>query len=1119
MRKLFNKKFFVEVLVIFVLSLVPLLWFKPGTILVGHDNTYPLAPKVFLANRLSTWTENFFGHDQSLILGTIPIHFIDAIPNFFGISLQTGQKMVYIFWFFMIGLSAYILAWVLRPQSRLFRLTAVILYQFNYFILQGWWIGEKSKFSAYIALPLVLSVFFLVTRKKLSILTGAILTSLILFVFNAGGLYGVPLYGGAFVAVGVFVVLKVLALLQEKNYNALRRFVLFVVAAVMLSVLANSYFLIPAYAKLRSGAAPSVSSVGGVSGIISWAAEISANTSFLNLFRLQGIPEWYDNPEHLYAKYILGHPLLIAVSFLWPLLVLASFFVAKKTRNDRIVTYFFVMYLVGIFFTSGTHAPLGFLYQFFVERIPGFVIFRSPYFKFAPAVFLATAFLLAYFIDSFSSRTRKFTFVVFSAIVFAYHYPYFTGNFFAWRNLFSTRLTIPSYVYEFGNWLNGEKTDDGRVLLLPPNSPDLLYSAYNWGYLSFQALPTLLSGTSIVVNNDQVNPTERAMLKHLYAAIERKDEAITKKLASILRISYVVLQKDAISDPKSTVSIDVHAYSQAVRANGQFVFMRSFGQWDVFKLNKMTRSKFYMTDHLVSLHGDIQELDPYYSFIGDTSTFIDNATVGHLHLTGDVSDFIIPTCLTCPFKNRPVISFPERNILPDDPFYQIILLLENRRPIPKEPKPAIYHLLGISLKRVSEINEMFFRQKGITKDIVDRYTILLQSVEQNFQQLPSLQEKIGVARDVRDYLRAERNFLRPNLNKNVPAGAQTVLAGRIFTEISRLEKQFELPELALDETHSRVYQFSVTSDDELELLLRTAEFRQIVNEGDQLSIIIDNNLQRELRITNIMFARPWLSFGRLRLSAGFHTLTLSFPEPRKNIQALSLVETEFSVPGDNMCFGTRVGNLDSSKLYKLNVSYLNDFSDNLLLYMWDQEVSTRKLKNAVKFLTSGLPEKSEQIIEVSEGIKEVLIALCAPNLTQELIDNQFQVKISEILVPTLLLYPSEVPKHVAMPVSFQQTSITRYRIPDVKEETPRVLVFSERYDDWWELRGVKAQHVRANGYANAWIIDKNHVGNEFVIAYKGEEYFFYSKLVSLLTVLGGIVYLGRRLFQSVRHHG
>ena len=1112
------KRTAIELLFIFILSLTPLLWFREGTIFVGHDNTYPLEAKPFLQNRLHTWSQNFFGHDQSLILGTIPIHFIDAIPSFFGISLQRGQQIIYVFWFFLIGVSAYILARTLRPQSSIFPFTAVILYQFNYFILQGWWIGEKSKFSAYIAMPLVLSVFFAVTRGKLSVFMGAVLISLILFVFNAGGLYGVPLYGGAIVAVGMLLILKMLAYWYAKNFAAIRRLVLFTVATILLSLLANAYFLIPAYAKIRSRSAPGIETVGGVSGIISWAAEISANTSFLNLMRLEGIPEWYDNPEHPYAKYVLEQPLLIAVSYFWPLLVLAALLVAKKTDSHRIVAYFFVVYLLGLFFAAGTHPPLGFIYQFFVERIPGFVIFRTPYYKFAPAIFLATAFLTAYLVDSFSKRTRTLVFIGLAAIVFAYHYPYFTGNFFAWRDIFSTRLTVPSYVYEFGQWLNNEKSRDGRVLLLPPNSPDLLYSAYNWGYLSFQSLPTLMSGKPVVINNDQINNSERTMLASLYKAIVESNGEIVKKLDSMLDISYVLVQKDVISDPRSVVPIDTDAFVRAVQNNSQFAFMRSFGQWDAYSLRASPLPTFYTTDRFLTLHGNIKELDPYYEFIGETNTFIDTSDGKRLEMAPQASNFIIPTCLTCPYKNRPVISFPERSILPDDPFYQMVLFLENRRSIPKEPKPAIYHMLGISLKRVSEINEMLFRQKALSQNIVDRYTMLLHSIEENFRKLPSLQEKIEVAQDIRDYLRAERNFLRPNLNKNVPAGIQTVLLGYIFGEISRLEKQFELPELSLEESNNRVYQFSLLGDGEFEILVRTDEFRPFIREGNQLAISIDNKLVRELIVTDMILRSRWLSFGRLRLPDGFHTLTLSFPQQPGSTHEMSFVETEFSVPGDNTCFGTRA-NVGSQKLYKLDAFYLNDFSDNLLLFIWDQGVTARKLKNAVRLLVSGLTEKNEQIIEASEGTKEVLIALCAPNLTQELIDKQFQIKISEILYPVLLLYPQDVPVAVTAPVSFQQIDSTSYRVTGVTDNPmPKVLVFSQRYDDWWELTGAPAKHVRANGYANAWIIEGNPTTSELVVHYKGEDYFFYGKLVSMLTVVGSIGYIGYWLARRRRQH-
>jgi len=49
------------------------------------------------------------------------------------------------------------------------------------------------------------------------------------------------------------------------------------------------------------------------------------------------------------------------------------------------------------------------------------------------------------------------------------------------------------------------------------------------------------------------------------------------------------------------------------------------------------------------------------------------------------------------------------------------------------------------------------------------------------------QDKIIVGSDIAHYLRAERNFLRPNLGKYVTAGPQTVLTGTLFSAIHRLE--------------------------------------------------------------------------------------------------------------------------------------------------------------------------------------------------------------------------------------------------------------------------------------------------------------------------------------------
>ena len=156
-------------------------------------------------------------------------------------------------------------------------------------------------------------------------------------------------------------------------------------------------------------------------------------------------------------------------------------------------------------FAAGTHEPLGFIYIFLVKTIPGFGIFRTPYFKFAPAIYLAASLLCALGIHRLPVQIKRWASALLIVFVLAFHFPFFTGEFFSWRKGFSTRLTVPSHVFAFGNWLNQEKKDDYRVLVLPPNNPDLRYSMYDWGYLSFQSIATLVSHNPVIINNDQLN--------------------------------------------------------------------------------------------------------------------------------------------------------------------------------------------------------------------------------------------------------------------------------------------------------------------------------------------------------------------------------------------------------------------------------------------------------------------------------------------------------------------------------------------------------------------------------------------------------------------------------------
>ncbi len=1098
-----------DIAIIFLLSLTPLLWFRPGMIMVGHDLVAPLNPQVFFAGRLFTWIHQFFGQSQALILGTIPIHLIDVIPSYLGFSLETAQKIVYVFWFFLMGVSAYVLAHVLRPRSSVFKLTAALLYQFNFFILQGWWIAEKSKFSSYIAAPLVLATFLLVESGSISLLSGAVLNGIILFLFNAGGMYGLPLYGGFFVIVGSFIVFSLIEHWYRKNFRAIQRLILLILSTFAVGIAINAYFILPAAMKIRAHQAPDVSQIGGVSGAVDWANEISANTSFLNLMRLQGIPDWYDNPEHPYSKAFFTNPLLVTVSFFWPLGAFATLFVVKERKSYRLVLYLFLVYLTGIFFTAGTHPPLGFLYQILVEKIPGFFIFRTPYYKFASALFFANAFLLAFLIDSTPKRIRTGLFVFFCAGLLMYHFPYFKGNFFEWRKGFSTRLAVPPYVFEFGNWLNKEGTN-GRVLMVPPDSPDLQYGLYQWGYLSFQALPTLLSSNSVVVNNDKLNIQEQILTMTLYNALLQGDGETAKKLASLLGISHIVLSRDAVTQIQSSIPLDIALYERGVNKTGLFNLERRFGQWDVYGLREPATGKFY----LIAQNPGIVD-----SVIENTSLFVPHLQTKDFLLAGEGDDVsklgvgqtvIIPDCLTCPKKHQPEVVFPDRNILPGDPFYALVLFSERLRPIPRDPKGAIYNTLGITLKRVSEINQMMFEKKPLTKNTSDRFIQLLQSIKEEFDRLPTLKDKIAVASDIEFYIHAERNLLRPNLGSSVTSGTQTVLSGNIFSALSSIDTWLASYITLVDDPGSRLYQWSIDTPANFNFFLEAKDIKNIFDNVSSLHMTLDDSIDLKPTVTAVSQGNR-ISFGSSDVEKGLHTLKLFFPPSVETTYSLVSQQTAFSRSGENACFGTPIPNIVPGKLYQMRLRYLNDFSDNLILFVWERGADgPEHLVSAVKLLAGPLPDQKEQILEPSTDASQILIAACAPNLTSQRATKQFTLTLSEIINPSIVISSVGNERENTAPVTYASLGPTRYRISFPQQtSSPGLLVFSERFDPWWELKGVNARHIMVNGYANGWIIT-SPVSQPILVEYKGQIYFYWGIAISLITLGAGVALLWSR---------
>src|SRR3989344_7133047 len=359
----FNQ-YWLEILLIFIAGLIPLLWFKQGYLAAGHDMSYPLAPIDFWLDRLFVWTDRMGGFSSNQT---------DAIPGIFNHgwqalfylisgsfvhggmeALQLAQKLDFVFWFTLPGITMYILLHSLHPNKDdfLLRISGSLFCMLNHYLLQGWIIAEMSKFSIVSALPLIVLAIINVNLKNGSVLKNAMFVAITLFFLNGGA--GIPLWGGMFICAITTLVIS-LVVSPVALFKKVRKVITFSALSLVFVLLLNLYWIYPYVASYAYNYTLKLGKAGGAEGAVAWSQAISSNASFTNIIKLQGVPDWYDNPNHPYSGVFINNYLFMLLAIVFPALAFIRLTGKKGEEKDnlRYKVIFIALLVVGIPFTAG----------------------------------------------------------------------------------------------------------------------------------------------------------------------------------------------------------------------------------------------------------------------------------------------------------------------------------------------------------------------------------------------------------------------------------------------------------------------------------------------------------------------------------------------------------------------------------------------------------------------------------------------------------------------------------------------------------------------------------------------------------------------------------------------
>ncbi len=1159
-----RKRIIFDLIIIFIIGCLPILWFRDGSILLGHDAGLALDPIMHFLDRIHVWSQRFsLGTDQNgALLGAFAIHGFEALLAYLGFNLHWGQIIQFIVWFTLPGLAMYFFASRTFPDKTYLPLIASIIYMLNFYLLQGWFIAERTKFSIYVAFPLVLYFLIIYLRKKTSFLTTVVVTGIILGVFNGGG--SLPLYGG--LALGVLLVFVYINAINL-NLETVRRTIFYSVGVFFFYILLNAYWVIPYAFYLFGFASRDLAIAGGTEGALSWARYLSSGSTFINLFRGQGIPDWYLNPYHAYSAGYLSNPILIISSFLFPILAFASFLIQKTRKEAYIIYLIFLICLVGILFSSGPESQFGFIFEFMVNYVPGFAIFRSAFFKFNYMVWFSYGLLIGFTLDHILSRIEfkyfkknalafsKISLLLFVVLYVFYHQQVLNGSFLDYSKEpgkeLTTRIKVPDYIFEFGKWANQQ--DPNVRFLVMPQLGNTSYISYDWHYWSIAPVTSLLSINSFVHNTALVPESERVLMSEMYAAFLRGDMESFSDFTEVFAIDAIVLQKDYDWKNPSWGTVNPEKYEEVLTSHPElFIREKTFGRWNVYKIAERTQSlRINSSTKLSFLQGKLGKVVSFPFFAPKTPLFMSDVEQKNIdYYAQNASDmYLAPECIQCDLEYKEeTFKYYNPKLLPGSILYPIIVLREQQvKALSRDFLSLINFYITASNRRITEIKWMVDTKNRIEQILptIERYRQTLRELAQELKQKDSAIIENRAAQRVMNNIIQQVNLIDSVYSEPIMSIYQRQALSQSYNEITEIERLAKEKMWVTEDMTNKRYIYDLPLTGEYEIYVKRGSLTNHVSDPKETTITFKDSPNVLKPITTV---GDWLSFGKINLTnkktfIGLKDGTMAnlidstsptFLDGKEGI-IVDKNNVTFTVDSLNKCFYYQFHDLEYlNTQYVVSFSYRN-FSDKNTLSFFNQAEGDEFLRYSAK--NSSLASfrylnKFIKLITPKDG--NVRLVFCNGFLSINEIGN-FQKQFDADLLPgsqTLIEIKNITFHKVAYPnivfykkqkdvddsntvQNFVKKDPVTYEVDLAKNNTPASLIMRESFGKYWRVCDEKSvclpfgdqSHFQTGGFANAWYLKDHSLGEKLTIYYYPQRWYEIGTIItigSIVVILGGV---------------
>lgn len=595
-------------LLVLLFGLTPLIWYKRGLIIAGGDNYYLLNPGNLFNDFLYTWTER-------INLG---------LPN-----LQTSQLFpLTIFWMFF-GRLGFSLVNIGRLWSVLvFSLTGVSMY-FLFLTLRGLFEKDKNwdgKWGAVIAATLYMFNMWVTIDviTPVARLVGALVPFFLLLwvkglapprlmikyplLIGVSSLFLTSTYSNPVSVIAIplsYFTYLVFFVLDTRRFSHAIKF--FFLTSTFFLVF-NVWWLLP---YLKSG-------LGLFSSMEPFIKEHNflMSTPIFEAFRFMGFWAFrgYDSVKkiaHVPYAHFYYEPLFLLIGHAVSVLALAALLFRPR---DRRVIYFVFLGLIGVFFSKGITLPLGIVYKFFFENVPGFSVFREPFARFTGIQVLSFSVLLGISVEYLFTICQKycrFWPVGLILVILLFAFPLLNGKVIqdsSWhRNDYEDlHVNVPSYWQELRTWLE-ENGPQARVLIFPRQP---YVTCYRWSSGICTAGPTapLFLSNPLLIYPEGGYYRGDVLLRNLYEFLDSRKSYSLSPLFDFFDIDYVLVQNDIMWEFRDAEIYQPEVLKESMLAQKDLVLIKSFGDLDLYEYSqRKPRPTFFISTNYDYTKGSSDE--------------------------------------------------------------------------------------------------------------------------------------------------------------------------------------------------------------------------------------------------------------------------------------------------------------------------------------------------------------------------------------------------------------------------------------------------------------------------------------------------------------------------------